>query len=100
MLTTEYLYGIDQFATSEPQGGQFLGDPGKSLVDHLMTALRYDLVGFGDQAGLLDRFYEVAGLERRAEAIESVGRGATLGAIEETRSSGRCARFEPGQATS
>ena len=75
MLTSEYLYGIEQFATSESQTGQFQGDPGESLVDHLMTAFRYDLVGLGDHPGLLARFYEVATLERRADAIESLGRG-------------------------
>jgi hypothetical protein len=32
-------------------------------------------VAFGDPDGLLDRFYEVASGERRAEALESIGHG-------------------------
>jgi hypothetical protein len=75
LLVEQHRCGIDDLAAEIGEGEVLLGDLGQALVNHLMTAYRYGMIDFGDGSGLLERFYEVAALERRAEALESVGHG-------------------------
>jgi hypothetical protein len=73
LLVDQYRRGIEALADDidEP----VLGDVGRALVNHLMTAYRFEMADFDDGSGLIELFYERAELARRAEAIESVGRG-------------------------
>jgi hypothetical protein len=75
LLVEQHRRGIDDLAAGDGDDQVLLGDVGRALVNHLMTAYRYGMVDFGDGSGLLERFYEVAALERRAEALESIGNG-------------------------
>lgn len=74
LLIEQYRRAIE-LLTAEVEEQVILGDVGTALVNHLMTALRYGMVSFGDESGLLELFYERASLERRAEAIEAIGHG-------------------------
>jgi hypothetical protein len=75
ILADEYLHAVDTLKDETTQGSKYLGDPAEALVQHLMVALRYGVITLDE--GLVDRFYEVAPLERRAQAIDSIGRGLT-----------------------
>jgi hypothetical protein len=75
LLVEQHRRGVDDLAAETGEDEVLLGDLGQALVNHLMTAYRYGMVDFGDGSGLLERFYEVAALERRAEALELVGHG-------------------------
>jgi len=75
LLVEQHRRGIDDLASEPGDGEAVLGDIGEALVNHLMVAHRYGLVEFDDGSGLLERFYEVATLERRAMALESIGHG-------------------------
>jgi hypothetical protein len=72
MLADQHGRAIE-LMSGEVEESVIFGDVGTALVNHLMTALRYGMVSFGDETGLLELFYERASLERRAEAIESIG---------------------------
>jgi hypothetical protein len=74
VLTAQYRRGIEELEA--PVGGDgLLGEVSEAVVTHLMSLYAQGLIAFGDEGGLLDRFYEVASVERRAEALESIGRG-------------------------
>jgi hypothetical protein len=75
LLVEQHRRGIDDLAAEVGEDEVLLGDIGEALVHHLMTAYRYGLLDFDDGSGLLDRFYDVAALERRALALESLGHG-------------------------
>jgi hypothetical protein len=75
LLVEQHRRGIDDLSAGIGENDGLLGDVGEALVNHLMTAYRYGMVDLGDDSGLLEHFYEVAALERRAEAFESVGHG-------------------------
>lgn len=74
LLGRQYLRGLAELERADDDD-TFLGNAGEALVNHLMTFYARGLIAFGDDTGLLDRFYEVASVERRAEAIDSIGTG-------------------------
>jgi hypothetical protein len=92
-LADQYRQGIDAL-TAEREGAVLLGDVGTALVNHLMTAYRYGMTDFGDGTGLLERFYELASLERRAQAIESIGLALTDGELTDAMSVRLCSLWE------
>lgn len=75
LLVEQHRRGIGDLSAEIGEDGVPLGDVGEALVNHLMTAYRYGMVDLSDGNALLEHFYEIAALERRAEAIESVGHG-------------------------
>jgi hypothetical protein len=80
LLVEEHRQAIDELAAvgaAEP----VLGDVGLALVNHLMTAYRYGMADFDDATGLLERFYERASIQRRAQAVDSLGRALDEGEL-------------------
>jgi hypothetical protein len=74
LLGAQYRCGVDELERAGDDD-TFLGNTGEALIGHLMTFYARGLITFGDDTGLLDRFYEIASVERRTEAIDSIGTG-------------------------
>jgi hypothetical protein len=79
LLPDQYRRGVDELEASD--GDDLLGDTGQALIAHLMTLFAIGEIELdGD---LLGRFYEIAGVERRAQAIEAIGHGLKRGELPE-----------------
>jgi hypothetical protein len=78
LLRAQYGRALDELEAPSDDSN-YLDDVGKRLVTHLMELHSQGVIAFGDEDGLLDRFYQVATAERRAQAIEAIGHGITDG---------------------
>jgi hypothetical protein len=74
LLRVQYRRAIEELEAPEGESG-LQGDVGEALVSHLMELYSQGVIAFGDEGGLLDRFYQVATVERRAQAIDAIGHG-------------------------
>jgi hypothetical protein len=75
LLRSQYRRALDELTeASAPDTGLF-EDVGEALATHLMSLYLNGVITFGDEEGLLDRFYEVASVERRAQALDAIGHG-------------------------
>jgi hypothetical protein len=74
LLAQQYARAIDEIDAAQPDD-DLAGDVNEALASHIMSLYWQGTTDFGDQHGLLDRFYERAPLERRAQALEAVGQG-------------------------
>jgi hypothetical protein len=73
LLHEQYRRGVEDLGVADTVD-DLLGNVGDALGAHVMTLYAVGEIALGD-GGLLDRFYALASVERRAEALESIGRG-------------------------
>jgi hypothetical protein len=78
LLRAQYRRAVEELEAPVGDSGLF-GDIGQALAGHLMELYAQGVLAFGDQDGLLDRFYRVAPVEQRAQAIEAIGHGIADG---------------------
>ena len=74
LLASRYREAVEHLG-EEVSEDPFLGSPDTALVHHLMGLYLMGPIEFGDEAGLLDRFYEIASVALRGEAINTIGQG-------------------------
>lgn len=81
LLRAQYMRAVDELEEPDNEAG-LLGDVGEALAGHLMELYSQGVIAFGDQDGLLDRFYQAADVERRAQAIDAIGHGIADEGVE------------------
>jgi hypothetical protein len=72
LLEEQYRRGVDELDVEDAED-DLLGNVGEALAAHLMSL--YAMGELELDGELLTRFYELASVERRAEALEVIGRG-------------------------
>jgi hypothetical protein len=78
LLEDEYRRAIEELGQDEGESDPLSGNAGESLVTHLMSLYTVGLIDFGE-GGLLESFYESASVDRRRQAIDSIGAGLNEG---------------------
>lgn len=78
LLRVQYMRATEELEAPDGDNG-LQGDVGEALASHLMELYSQGVIAFGDDDGLLDRFYQVATVDRRAQAIEAIGHGIADG---------------------
>ena len=72
LLGDQYRRGVEELDVEDPEDDH-LGRVGEALAAHLMSLYAMGEIELDGE--LLARFYELASVERRAEALEAIGRG-------------------------
>lgn len=72
LLEAQYRRGVEELDVADAED-DLLGNVGEALAAHLMSLYAMGEIELDGE--LLSRFYELASVERRAEAIEVIGRG-------------------------